>query len=251
MARAAAARRCSSPASTITKPTSSTSPARLRRPPVLIGHSMGAAIVERIVAKRPVRGAALLAPLPPAGLLPIASATRRSAPRLPDADGRASIRRRLSADVLQALRPFYFSDEVAGKDPGRGRTPPERRIAARALRSFAAAALGVAADRSAGRCSCWARRTIASAHRTMSGRRRAHHDVDADDPAGPCALLMLEPGWKHAARGARRLAARRSSSDVVRSSRVRGGADTARRSYCGRLLTNSRNSCAGSGLLTQ
>src|SRR5512145_671611 len=29
----------------------------LPAPPVLIGHSMGAAIVERIVAKRPVRGA--------------------------------------------------------------------------------------------------------------------------------------------------------------------------------------------------
>ena len=45
----------------------------LESPPVLIGHSMGAAIVELIVAKRPVRGAALLAPLPPAGLLPVAS----------------------------------------------------------------------------------------------------------------------------------------------------------------------------------
>jgi len=45
----------------------------LDAPPVLIGHSMGAAIVERIVAKRPVRGAALLAPVPPAGLLPMAA----------------------------------------------------------------------------------------------------------------------------------------------------------------------------------
>ena len=60
----------------------------LNVPPILIGHSMGAAIVERIVAKRPVRGAALLAPMPPAGLLPIASAARRVASRLPDADGR-------------------------------------------------------------------------------------------------------------------------------------------------------------------
>ena len=64
-ARAAAAIRCSSPGSTITRPTSSTWFGTLDRPPVLIGHSMGAAVVERIVAKRPVRGAALIAPVPP------------------------------------------------------------------------------------------------------------------------------------------------------------------------------------------
>jgi pimeloyl-ACP methyl ester carboxylesterase len=44
---------------------------------------MGAAVVERIVAKRPVRGAALLAPLPPAGLLPVAT---RLAASHPDVD---------------------------------------------------------------------------------------------------------------------------------------------------------------------
>ena len=38
---------------------------QLGAPPVLIGHSMGAAICERMVATRPVRGAALLAPVPP------------------------------------------------------------------------------------------------------------------------------------------------------------------------------------------
>src|SRR5437763_4442327 len=47
--------------------------AQLPEPPILIGHSMGAAIVELIVAKRPVRAAALLAPIPPAGLLSVAT----------------------------------------------------------------------------------------------------------------------------------------------------------------------------------
>src|SRR6185295_5799861 len=37
--------------------------------PILVGHSMGAAICERMMATRPIRGAALLAPVPPSGLL--------------------------------------------------------------------------------------------------------------------------------------------------------------------------------------
>src|SRR3954451_22717797 len=41
--------------------------------PVLVGHSMGAAVVERLLATRPLRGAALLAPVPPSGLLSMAA----------------------------------------------------------------------------------------------------------------------------------------------------------------------------------
>src|SRR5258708_294001 len=40
----------------------------LPSPPVLIGHSMGAAIVERLLVAGSVRAAALLAPVPPTGL---------------------------------------------------------------------------------------------------------------------------------------------------------------------------------------
>jgi non-heme chloroperoxidase len=81
-------------------------------PPVLIGHSMGAAIVERIVAKRPVRGAALLAPIPPSGLLPMAA---RLATQNPDylLQMSALDPARLSSMVLSTLRPFYFSRDVA------------------------------------------------------------------------------------------------------------------------------------------
>ena len=60
----------------------------LPSPPVLIGHSMGAAIVELIVAKRPVRGAALLAPVAAGGTAADREPARRVAPQLPDADGR-------------------------------------------------------------------------------------------------------------------------------------------------------------------
>ena len=85
---------------------------QLNASPILIGHSMGAAVVERIVAKRPVRGAALLCPVPPAGLLPVAT---RLAAEHPDylLQMGGLDPSRLSAEILGTLRPFYFSPTVA------------------------------------------------------------------------------------------------------------------------------------------
>jgi non-heme chloroperoxidase len=80
--------------------------------PVLIGHSMGAAIVERLLAAGPVRAAALLAPVPPAGLGPVAHRLAAYQPEY-----LVNLHRldapHLSGDVLAALRPLYFSDDVA------------------------------------------------------------------------------------------------------------------------------------------
>jgi non-heme chloroperoxidase len=86
--------------------------ASLPTPPVLIGHSMGAAIVERLIATRPVPGAALLAPLPPSGLLTVAA---RLATERPDYLMHMATLdpTRLSSHVLDTLRPFYFSNDVA------------------------------------------------------------------------------------------------------------------------------------------
>ncbi len=85
--------------------------ARLPAPPVLIGHSMGAAVVERLMATRPVRAAALIAPVPPAGLMALAA---RLAAERPDYLLQMSQfdPTRLSGHVLETLRPFYFSDDV-------------------------------------------------------------------------------------------------------------------------------------------
>lgn len=85
--------------------------ASLRSPPVLIGHSMGAAIVERLLATRPVPAAALLAPLPPSGLLMMAA---RLATEQPDYLIRMAMLdpSKLATHVLETLRPFYFSDDV-------------------------------------------------------------------------------------------------------------------------------------------
>ena len=85
--------------------------AQLPEPPILIGHSMGAAIVELLVSKHPVRAAALLAPIPPAGLLPVAT---RLAAQHPDylVQMTGLDPSRLSAQVLETLRPFYFGGDV-------------------------------------------------------------------------------------------------------------------------------------------
>jgi hypothetical protein len=72
---------------------------------------MGAAVVERLMATRPVRAAALLAPVPPAGLLVLAARLATESP-----DYLLQMSRfdptRLSAHVQETLRPFYFSDDV-------------------------------------------------------------------------------------------------------------------------------------------
>jgi len=85
---------------------------RLGSAPVLIGHSMGASVVEHLLGKLPLRGAALLAPIPPAGLGPIA---RRMLALQPEYI--VNLQRldapHLSGDMLAALRPMYFSDDVA------------------------------------------------------------------------------------------------------------------------------------------
>jgi non-heme chloroperoxidase len=83
----------------------------LPAPPILVGHSMGAAIVEHLIVSEPVRGAALLAPVPPAGLGPVA---HRLAAHQPEY--LVNLHRldapHLAGDVLAALRPMYFSDDV-------------------------------------------------------------------------------------------------------------------------------------------
>ncbi len=84
---------------------------KLPAAPVLIGHSMGAAVVERLMATRPVRAAALVSPVPPSGLLTVAA---RLATERPDylLHMLQLDPTRLATHVLETLRPFYLSDDV-------------------------------------------------------------------------------------------------------------------------------------------
>jgi non-heme chloroperoxidase len=168
--------------------------AQLPEAPVLVGHSMGAAIVERLMSTRPVRGAVLLAPLPPAGLMPIAARLAAERP-----DYLLQLARldpvRLSAEVLSVLEPFYFSpraDRALLREAARhlnGESPralldlslrlhwglPERR-------SPPVLVVGAEGDRI-----CRPDDVHATAR---------HHGVSATMFPGLAHMLMLEPGWE-------------------------------------------------------
>lgn len=169
----------------------------LSEPPILIGHSMGAAVVERIVAKRPVRGAALLAPLPPAGLLAIATRLAASHPDylMHMGNGDPS---RLSADVLEALRPFYFSDDMSpamlAQAAQHFNAESPRALFDLSLRLHWALpggnhrpvfVLGAEGDR------------ICTPHDVRATAR--HHNVEATILPGLAHMLMLAPAWLSAA----------------------------------------------------
>lgn len=170
---------------------------RLPSAPVLIGHSMGAAVVEHVLAHAPVRAAALLAPIPPAGLGPVA---HRLAAHQPEY--LVNLHRldapHLSGDVLAALRPMYFSDDV---DPAilveavshltvespraiLDLTLPWHRVRPSAsVRPFV---LGATGDRIA---------TPADVKATAS-----FYDTTATMVPGLAHMLMLERGWEAAAK---------------------------------------------------
>jgi pimeloyl-ACP methyl ester carboxylesterase len=137
--------------------------------PVFVGHSMGAAIVERIVAKRPVRGAALLAPVPPAGLLTMAA---RLAAGNPDylLQMNALDPTRMSATVLAALQPYYFSEDVA---PEILAEAPAHLNAESPVRCSTChcGCTGRCRARTAGRFSSWAPKGTASRCRTTCAPR--------------------------------------------------------------------------------
>jgi len=170
--------------------------ARIAAPPILIGHSMGAAVIERMMATRPVRAAGLLAPVPPTGLVPVAARLATShlafGPHLFGLDPT-----RLSADVLAALRPFYFSDrvepDVLAEATRHLNTESARALFDLSLRlhwaepqaNSPAFVLGAEGDR------------IATPTDVRATAR--HHGVPATIVPGMAHMLMLEPGWQDVA----------------------------------------------------
>jgi non-heme chloroperoxidase len=170
----------------------------LPSPPVLIGHSMGAAIVERIAATHVVRGAALIAPVPPTGLIPMAA---RLAAQRPDYLVQMSRfdPMALSSDVLNALRPFYFSEQVPPKvlaealkhqnqESPRALFDMSMRLPfpPPAMRQAPFFVLGAEGDH------------ICAPTDVRATAR--HHDIEAVIIPGLAHMMMLETGWQRAAK---------------------------------------------------
>jgi alpha-beta hydrolase superfamily lysophospholipase len=71
-------------------------------PPVLVGHSMGGLLVERVIARQAVPGAVLLAAPPPGGLLPALLRIARRHPLVA-----------LKVNATMSLQPFGASAKLA------------------------------------------------------------------------------------------------------------------------------------------
>ncbi len=165
----------------------------LPAPPVLVGHSMGAAVVERLMAAGPVRAAALFAPVPPSGLGPVAGRLLAWQPEY-----LMNLQRldapHLASDALAALRPMYFSDDVAPEILAQAVThltvespraildlalPSPRSRPRTPTKPFV---LGVAGDRIA---------TPADVAASAS-----YHGTTATIVPGLAHMMMLERGWE-------------------------------------------------------
>jgi pimeloyl-ACP methyl ester carboxylesterase len=159
---------------------------------------MGAAIVERMMAMHPVRAAVLLAPVPPTGLVPVAT---RLAMERPDyfAHMIPLDPTRLSTDVLDALRPYYFSAGVApailAESIHHLSAESSRAILDLSLRlhwlkpernGAQLMVLGAGGDR------------ISTPDDVRATAR--HHDVEATIVPGLAHMLMLERDWETVAR---------------------------------------------------
>lgn len=165
--------------------------------PVLIGHSMGAAIIEHLLLRQPVRAVALVAPIPPAGLGPVAYRLAAYHPEY-----LVNLQRldapHLAGDVFAALRSMYFSKDI---DPAIlveamthftlespraifDLTVPWHKVRpSQPVRPFV---FGVAEDRIA---------TPADVEATAS-----FYDTTATIVPGLAHMMMLERGWETAAK---------------------------------------------------
>ena len=84
----------------------------LDKPPVLIGHSMGALVVQRYLETASAKAVVMLAPVPPTGL---AASGMQLAIRQPDfiAEAERAVRGEFTENTIRVLREVYFSPDVS------------------------------------------------------------------------------------------------------------------------------------------
>ncbi|MBK7355110.1 alpha/beta fold hydrolase [Propionivibrio sp.] len=79
--------------------------------PVLIGHSMGAVVVQRYLEKAPAKAVVMMAPVPPTGL---AASGMQLALRQPEfvAEAERAVRGEYTANTVRVMREVYFSPDA-------------------------------------------------------------------------------------------------------------------------------------------
>ena len=162
--------------------------------PVLIGHSMGATLVERMVGEATFPGAALICPVPPSGLLPVL--TRLWWGR-PEFFWHAQKLHRGAMDpvAMSTLREFYFTSNAT----------PE--VLAGAMRHLSPESPSAVMELAWRGMSSRAEEhdtpmcVIAAANDALftpedAQATAARHGVDAIVLDGQPHMLMREPGWE-------------------------------------------------------
>ncbi|HQR52717.1 MAG TPA: alpha/beta fold hydrolase [Burkholderiales bacterium] len=89
--------------------------AALGEPPILLAHSMGTSIAERVAEREPVRAAVLMSPVPAMGTLAAAMKLALAEPAFFTEVSRAS-QGRYTAKTLRLMRDIYYSPDMSPEE---------------------------------------------------------------------------------------------------------------------------------------
>ena len=171
--------------------------AELPARPVLIGHSMGATLVERLVGEESFPGAALICPVPPSGLLPVLTRLWWGRPEF-FWNAQKLHRGAIDPVAMSTLREFYFTTNAAPEvlAGAMRHLSPESPSAVMELawRGMSSRAEDHATPMCVVAAGNDALFTPEDAQATA-----ARHGVDAIVLDGLPHMLMLEPGWERLA----------------------------------------------------
>ncbi len=167
--------------------------ASLDSEPVLIGHSMGALVVQRYLEKSPAKAVVMMAPVPPTGL---AASGIQLALRLPDYvfEATRAVRGEYTENTMRVMRQAYFSPDASEEDAAVFQ-PMVQEESQRALTEMMALAMRLPVPRP--RIPAL---VIGGQLDALFAANRLHHTAagwNADTCVIPRAghMLMLDPQW--------------------------------------------------------
>lgn len=164
-------------------------------PPILIGHSMGALVVQRYLERHPASAAILLAPVPPQGLMP---STLRMMLGDPMLFAQFGLMQTMGARVVDAdiARRAVFSDRMAPEDLERfaGFVQPESQRALWEMSMHGAARPWLVDPKPPVRVIAGMEDALFSAAETQLTAGLWSADWQA--MPGMAHAMMLEPGWE-------------------------------------------------------